>query len=150
MLRLIRIWNQTGQKHAGEYDIARNFFPFHIFLLWLLVIATYLNLALRLSQRGLVLISKRISSVGFFVLCTAALKFKISFTSADAPELLIGLPRFLIRLMDDSSLVSQGRTVFISIGSAMVLSISAKLYWKSFSGKVDEGKNNCRSSKYLL
>ena len=147
VLRLMRIWNQTGQKHAGEYDIARNVFPIHGSLLWLLVIAAYMNLAVRLSRRGWPHVSDGISSIVFFAICIAALRFKISFTSADAPELLFGLPKVLTYLIDVSSLVSQGRMVFISIGAAMLLSISAKLCWKSFSRKGDKGRDNFWSSK---
>lgn len=41
--RILRRWNQTGQKFAAEPDIARTFFSAHQDTLWFLVILTYAN-----------------------------------------------------------------------------------------------------------
>ncbi|KAL8795505.1 MAG: hypothetical protein Q9182_007532, partial [Xanthomendoza sp. 2 TL-2023] len=42
-MRVVRAWNQTGQKHASQSDIARGILPAHKDLLWMLVFATYVE-----------------------------------------------------------------------------------------------------------
>lgn len=140
LMRLIRVWNQTGQKHAGGPDIAKNVLSIHTYVLWFAVTVTYLSLAVRLWRSSLLVLSNRIPSIALFILCAAALRFKISFTSADAPELLLGFPRTLLHFIDGSSLVAQCRMVFIGIGIAIILSVSAKIYKKSISLQSNEGK----------
>lgn len=140
IIRLIRSWNQTGQKHAGEPDIARNIFPAHTSLLWILVLVTYLNMARRLLLCKLPLIPQKISSTFSFTLCMVALRFKASFTGADAPELLIGLPRLFLVLMDESSLVDQARTVFLGIGTIMLVAVTVHTIQRHSLVKHNEGK----------
>jgi ethanolaminephosphotransferase len=140
IVRIIRSWNQTGQKHAGEPDIARNIFPAHNFLLWLLVLATYLNVGRRLLFSKQALIPRRIQSAISFTVCMAALRFKASFTSADAPELLTGLPRLFLILLDESSLVYQARAVFLGIGTILLVSVAAHVYQRLSLRNKDEGK----------
>ena len=141
-LRLIRSWNQTGQKHAGEPDIARNIFPVHTLLLWLLVVATYLDITRRLLLYKLPLIPQKIQSTLSFALCMTSLRFKASFASADAPELLMGLPRISLFLVDESSLVGQARVVFFGIGTIALVTITTHIYQrvtlrKNYKGKVE-------------
>ncbi|KAL3425653.1 gpi ethanolamine phosphate transferase 2 [Phlyctema vagabunda] len=110
--RISRRWNQTGQKFAGEPDIARHFFPEHKYSLLLLVLLTYLwNMQSLISSaftrfpRGRILIS--------MLLTTAAISFKVAFAHEDSPELLVG---FAKKLADDgkvgASLVTQAQVVF--------------------------------------
>lgn len=139
LMRLIRVWNQTGQKYAGEPDIAKNVLSIHTYVLWFAVTVTYLSLAVRLWRSSLLVLCNRISSIASFILCAAALRFKISFTSADAPELLLGFPRTLLHFIDGSSLVAQCRIVFIGIGVAIILSVSTRIYRKSFLMQGNEG-----------
>lgn len=127
-MRVARRWNQTGQKHAGEPDIARSIFPDQIVILWLLVLVTYLYVAWRLSRCILPVISGKVSSAIFLALCCAALRFKIAFAKADAPELLAGLPRFFINLAGNASLVLDCKVIFLSIGTLMSVPISSKAY----------------------
>ena len=124
----MRRWNQTGQKHAGANDIAKKFLPTHPWILWVLVVATYLNLAQRLSRRGLPHAPRQISAVCSISLCLAAFGFKVAFTNADAPELLLGFRRFLPGPMEEASLLNQARTVFLGIGLFLVFAISAEIY----------------------
>lgn len=128
--RVTRSWNQTGQKHAGEPDIARSIFPSHTFTLWLLVILAYLDSAWRLSRCKLPLVPGKISSAIFLTLCLAALRFKAAFTNADAPELFIDLPGFFAKLVENTSLVAHCRVVFQGIGIIISMAVFAKLYYK--------------------
>lgn len=139
-IRVIRSWNQTGQKHAGEPDIARSIFPIHTSLLWLLVLMTYLNIARQLWLCKVPLIPQKIYSAFSFTLCIVALRFKASFTSADAPELLISLPQPFLILMDGSSLVNQARAVFLGIGIMMLVAVTAHIYQRFSVVKRNDGK----------
>ncbi|KAG7132603.1 GPI ethanolamine phosphate transferase 2 like protein [Verticillium longisporum] len=47
--RLVRAWNQTGQKHAGEPDIVKTFLMASPLTLWALVGATYALLGIHLA-----------------------------------------------------------------------------------------------------
>lgn len=128
--RVARSWNQTGQKYAGEPDIARNIFPSHTITLWLLVIATYLYSAWRLSRCSLPPLPDKISSPIFLTLCLAALRFKTAFTHADAPELFIGLPRFFVALVENIPLAAHCRVVFLGLGTIISVAVFAKFYDK--------------------
>ena len=140
ILRVIRSWNQTGQKHAGEPDIARNIFPSHTSLLWMPVFLTYLHIARRLLLCKVPLIPQKIYSTFSFVLCMVAFRFKVSFTSADAPELLKGLPRQFLTLTDESSLVVQAKAVFLGIGAVMLLAVTTRITQRLSLAKHDKGK----------
>lgn len=144
-MRIIRSWNQTGQKHAGESDIVKSVFPAHIRLLWCLVFVTYLDVARRLSQSGVLQVFNRISSVLSLILCGMALQFKLSFTKLDAPELLDGLPQIFWRWGEDVSLVVQSRAVFLSIGTTMLLVILSKAYQRTTSSGSARGEVRIRS-----
>lgn len=135
--RVARSWNQTGQKHAGEPDIAKSIFPSHASTLWLLVTLAYLDSALRLSRCRLPRVPGKISCAIFLTLCLAALRFKTAFTHADAPELFIGLPRFFLNLVENSSLVAHCRMVFLGIGTIISLAVLAKSYHKLVLRKND-------------
>lgn len=140
ILRIIRSWNQTGQKHAGEPDIARSILPAHTSLLWALVLVTYLTIARRLLLCKPPPIPQKLHSAFSLTLCMVALRFKASFTSADAPELLIGLPRRFLILIDESSLVDQARAVFLGIGIVIIIAISTHIVQRASLVKHNEGK----------
>jgi len=126
ILRVVRSWNQTGQKHAGEPDIAKGLLPAHNFLLWTLVLMTYIDIAQRMAFRILPGASRSIAISCSLALSLAAIGFKTSFTKADAPELLLGLQVVVLRPMDESSLVAQARAVFIGI--ALLACVTGGLY----------------------
>ena len=115
ILRIIRRWNQTGQKHAGEPDIARTSLPAHNLILWTLIIATFLDLAQRIARRGLPGAPRQASIIVAIALCLAGFGFKVAYTKADAPELLVGLERMLLAPVEQTSLVTQARSVFLGI-----------------------------------
>jgi hypothetical protein len=69
-----------------------------------------------------------------------SLRFKASFTSADAPELLMGLPRVFLILVDESSLLGQARVVFFGIGTITLVTITTRLYHRPLLEKQNEGK----------
>ncbi len=144
LMRMVRRWNQTGQKHAGEPDIARTTLPSHNRVLWLLVLATYFNVMQRLARKALPKTSRHISVASSIALCVATLGFKLTFTKAEAPELLAGLHVDFLRPMEAISLVVQSRVVFIGIVTFVSLTILAEALGAS-SGQDAEG--NCPHSK---
>ena len=140
ILRVIRVWNQTGQKHAGEPDIAKTLLPAHTSVLWWLVLATYLDVVQRLSRRALPWTSRRVSFAASLALGLTALSFKVNFTKADAPELLDGLHLFFfLRPMNEASLIAQARALFIGITALLSMSIFPMIYKRtSQPGKVED------------
>jgi ethanolaminephosphotransferase len=128
IVRMVRGWNQTGQKHAGEPDIARTILPLHNRVLWFLVLGTYFNITQRLARKVLPGISRHISAASSIALCVATLGLKIVFTKAEAPELLVGLQTDFLRPMEEISLVVQARVVFIGIGTLVSLTMLAKAF----------------------
>ena len=140
ILRVIRVWNQTGQKHAGEPDIAKTFLPAHHSILWFLVLATYIDVVQRLSRRALFWTSQHVSSAASLALGIVALTFKMEFTKADAPELLDGLhPLTFLPPMKDVSLITQARVLFVSIAALPLLTSFPAIYKRVFqAGKVED------------
>lgn len=139
VLRAARAWNQTGQKHAGEPDVARTILPAHHFILWLLVLATYIDVVQRLARRAVPWASRHLSSAASFALGIAALGFKVAFTKADGPELLEGLQFFVLRPTEEASLVGQARAFFSSNAIMMALTSFPIIYQKTFQGGKIEG-----------
>lgn len=69
-----------------------------------------------------------------------SLRFKASFASAEAPELLVGLPRIFLFLVDESSLLGQVRMVFFGIGTITFVIITTHVYQILLLKKSNEGK----------
>lgn len=120
--RIIRVWNQTGQKHAGERDIASAYLPPYRLLLWSLVFVTYLNVVRRLSKSSLRWAPPSLAMSGAVILGTAAFAFKMAFTAADAPELIAPFMQPAVDVMGGTPLVIQARAVFLGIGSIWLFS----------------------------
>ena len=120
---ILRKWNQTGQKWAGEADIARNVMPSHNYALWALILLTYVELARQSSKRILPSAPRAIASVAVAVLSISSLIFKVSFTIADAPELLLGFERFIPSSIASKTLITQARSIFASTTLLFLLSI---------------------------
>jgi ethanolaminephosphotransferase len=120
--RLMVRWNQTGQKHAGEADIVHAFFPSHHVIMWLLVLATYLVVGIQLARTSF---SGSIIGEGdlalAFVMILPAVIFKLNFTQADAPELVLGLGEQLRGVSANIDLVSQARVVFVMLTLALII-----------------------------
>lgn len=84
-LRVMRRWNQTGQKFAAEPDIARNFLPANQNLLWAMIILTYTDSCKNLWKSLPDWLMARIAAV---LVCGVAFTFKLAFVASDSPELL--------------------------------------------------------------
>lgn len=113
-LRLVRGWNQTGQKFAGEPDIVKSFLITRPVFLWVLVSAAYVLLSFQILGRlqGLPYIAATSLTS---VLVSSAFSFKLDFTSEDAPELVVGFAQSLNEMFQGQSLLWRARTVFILI-----------------------------------
>ncbi|OHF00103.1 GPI ethanolamine phosphate transferase [Colletotrichum orchidophilum] len=113
--RLIRGWNQTGQKRAGEPDIVKTFIVTSPSVLWVLVSVTYLLLFVQILRklRGL---PGTVATAASATLVISAFTFKLAFTSEDAPELVTGCLATLNTLIQGVSLVTRARLVFAGIG----------------------------------
>jgi ethanolaminephosphotransferase len=140
--RLIRGWNQTGQKFAGEPDIVKTFIATNPSLLWTLVLLTYGIMVQAGMHQGL----GRIPALGMrFLSATTivlAMWFKMSFTKEDAPELTVGLLEQITNLLSvfGVSLVSQARRVFAATGTmatyAVYLCLRGGIQARGVSGKL--------------
>ena len=122
--RLMLRWNQTGQKHAGEPDIVHAFFPSHHVLMWILILATYLMVGYQLARTCL-----RSDMIGdadlaiAFVVILPAVVFKLNFTQADAPELVLGLGGQLRAITADLDLLTQARVVFVMLTLCLMIAV---------------------------
>ena len=139
ILRIVRAWNQAGQKHAGQADIARTILPQHNVLLWFSVLATYLDVVQRLSRGSIPWASRQLSSAASLALGIAALGFKVAVTKADAPELLDGLDHSILDIIEKASLVSQARAVFTSIIVMMIVTGLPRLYRRLYQKRIAQG-----------
>jgi ethanolaminephosphotransferase len=124
MIRIARRWNQTGQKFAGEPDIARAFFSDHKMFLWGLVIVTYLWNIQFLSTNGFSRFPQTASAVIATALATASATFKVAFTGQDSPELMIGLIKTMADNEKGASLVTRARVTFIAIGISLIYTLA--------------------------
>ena len=134
-LRILRRWNQTGQKHAGEPDIAKTFLPAHSLLLWVLVILSYLTVVYRLDVRGASWVSSIMTAAAATALVAVAIRFKIAFTTADAPELLAGMDVPSLGLINSTSLVAQARHVFLGSVAFLLVTVGPTIREKLFIGR---------------
>lgn len=115
--RIIRGWNQTGQKFAGNPDIVKIFLHTEPVYLWILISVTYLWMHRQLMQAfdGL---SAALSVSGSSGLILSAFTFKLAFTNEDAPELVAGFARSLVDLTHDAPLATRAQAVFVGLGVA--------------------------------
>ncbi|KAL4926532.1 uncharacterized protein BDV17DRAFT_155606 [Aspergillus undulatus] len=118
--RILRRWNQTGQKFAADPDIARVYFPSHQHSLWALVGLTYADVCLNLmndytSPLMWRLFCLAITIVGF--------TFKLVFAASESPELLNESPLNIVATsLNGLSLVSYARLTVGGIALLLVLS----------------------------
>ncbi|PNP41486.1 hypothetical protein TGAMA5MH_06587 [Trichoderma gamsii] len=112
-LRLIRSWNQTGQKFAGEPDTVKTFLIPNPELLWVIITLTYTVVTLQtlqsLSLAGLPFI---LTTFVVPLLFSATLAFKLAFTAEDAPELVVGFAHRLLDILQGPSLIFRARIIF--------------------------------------
>ncbi|OQD86343.1 hypothetical protein PENANT_c008G03475 [Penicillium antarcticum] len=93
--RLLRRWNQTGQKFAAEPDIARTFFPRNPDIFWGLLILTYADAGVHLLRNIPVSGLPQLSAL---LLAVLAFTFKLHFVASESPELLDGT--FISQLLE--------------------------------------------------
>jgi ethanolaminephosphotransferase len=131
--RLIRRWNQTGQKYAGADDIVNSgWFHGNSFILWSLIGATYMDVTLRLARhvaRSLATFddsnpklknveiestdtNRMMGAIAVLPLTATAFVFKLAFTAKDAPELTTGMTGNMMDTFEGLDLVSLARMVF--------------------------------------
>jgi hypothetical protein len=117
-------WNQTGQKHAGEPDIVHEFFPSHHVLMWILILVTYLVVGYQLARTCLrsTLIGDADLAIAFVSILPAVV-FKLNFTQADAPELVLGLGGQLRAVTADLDLLTQARVVFVMLTLCLIIAV---------------------------
>lgn len=165
--RIIRRWNQTGQKYAGADDIVHSgiFHGNNSFVLWALIGATYMDIAIRLSKhvaRSIVVFDKMSSSedseavdanrfmglIAVLPLGATAFAFKLAFTARDAPELTYGINRGLIIWVEDLYLVGVVRMVFLGTALSAVWITIAE--WKRRKNRRGQGSGGKFMLKYLV
>ncbi|KAK0668660.1 putative GPI ethanolamine phosphate transferase [Cercophora samala] len=123
--RLIKSWNQTGQKYAGEPDIVTLYLQTSPVLLWCLVGATYFWIQQHLTF-GLSSLPIWLSFAASIGLVLAAFTFKIAFVVEDAPELLTEFVKKLLEINfsgGSRELVERARAVFMGLGILMAASV---------------------------
>jgi ethanolamine phosphate transferase 2 subunit G len=71
------------------------------------------------------------------VVCISAFAFKVSFTAADAPELLRGVDMLspLVALTSSISLVAQARVAFLGIAQLLAYATYCHSPWKQNADK---------------
>jgi ethanolaminephosphotransferase len=123
--RVVRRWNQTGQKFAAEPDIARTFFPAHPAVFWGLFMITYGDAGYHLLRS---LPSSVVLKVGGVALTALAFMFKLNFVANDSPELLVGssLSKTAEKWPESLSLVLQARLIFGGLVCCALLAIMAR------------------------
>lgn len=162
--RIIRRWNQTGQKYAGADDIVHSgiFHGRSSFILWAMVGATYMDITLRISRhiaRSIVVFDKNDNSedlqavdanrflgvVAVLPLVATAFMFKLAFTTREAPELTYGINQGLIQWVENMSLVDMARMVFAGTAlSAVWIAISEWKRKRDRRGQGSGGKSSPR------
>ncbi|KAK9615286.1 major facilitator superfamily transporter protein [Aspergillus fumigatus] len=138
--RILRRWNQTGQKFAAEPDIARDFFPRHQNILWALIILTYFDTCMHLCLNSH---SSNIWRSAAILTTIAAFFFKLVFVASDSPELLYeSLLSPIQKSLEEMPLVLPARLVFCGIALLVVTSfcmINATQKRSSLTGVIPPG-----------
>ncbi|KAJ5932714.1 Alkaline phosphatase-like alpha/beta/alpha [Penicillium verrucosum] len=120
--RLLRRWNQTGQKFAAEPDIARTFFTRHPEIFWGLLILTYVDAGHHLLRSIPITGILKLSALAPAVL---AFTFKLHFVTSESPELLD--ETFILQIMKEwpysLSLVLHARLVFYGLAVVVLLAL---------------------------
>lgn len=126
LLRIVRRWNQTGQKFAGAPDIAHGFLFQHTSLLWLMVLGTYLWNCLALND-GFPHAPKQFSKAGSQALLLLAFTFKLAFTHEDAPEMLDWTAMKVYGVIGDFELLQRARLLYLAIGVAIAYAVGSEI-----------------------
>ena len=145
--RILRRWNQTGQKFAAEPDITRTFFPSHQNIFWVLVILTYVETSRSFLFSSPGSLAWRLTG---FLTTLAAFGFKITFVASDSPELLGESFLAPVRnMLGGMSLILQARTVFCGVAMMIVLAAFVKRGNSGATGKRN-GKPPCVNQRWYF
>ncbi|KAL2816371.1 alkaline-phosphatase-like protein [Aspergillus cavernicola] len=118
--RVLRRWNQTGQKFAAEPDIARSYFPSHQGILWTLVVLSYADIHLHLVDN---FSSFPISQLACLIVTITAFTFKLVFAASESPELISESPvRHVAIMLNGIPLVLYARLAMSGIVILLLLS----------------------------
>lgn len=126
LLRIVRRWNQTGQKFAGAPDIAHGFLAKHTSLLWVMVLGTYLWNCLALND-GFPHAPKQFSKAGSQALLLLAFTFKLAFTHEDAPEMLDWTANKVYSVIGEFSLLQRARVLYLAIFVALAYAVGSEI-----------------------
>ncbi|KAI8940891.1 hypothetical protein NX059_002151 [Plenodomus lindquistii] len=171
--RLVRRWNQTGQKYAGADDVVNSgiFHGHNSWILWVLVGTTYIHIANRLAehvsrslgsfeaqsrprrgQRKSAAVdpeaidqNRVVGTMAVMPLCGTAFIFKLAFTAKDAPELTQGLPTSLIDWVDTANLIGLAQMVFGGIALSGIW-----LGWAEWQRAKSRGKNSKGNGDFAM
>ncbi|KAK5954384.1 major facilitator super transporter protein [Knufia fluminis] len=132
LFAIMRRWNQTGQKYAGEADLVTEVLTRSPWLLWTLIFLTYSIVPRRLRTRPAELGLKRMSIVPVLVTASAFL-FKVAFTAAEAPELLkdMVILKPVVSFAARYPLMSLARIVFLGLGNLVGAALYMEKPWTS-------------------
>ncbi|KAL3483575.1 alkaline-phosphatase-like protein [Aspergillus germanicus] len=121
--RILRRWNQTGQKFAAEPDIARTYFPNHQGILWALVMMAYADTYLSLTHKSSV--SSFLWCLTCLVVTVVAFTYKLAFAATESPELITEfVPSHIATALKGVPLILYARLVMFGI--LMLWGIGAK------------------------
>lgn len=134
-IRIVRGWNQTGQKHAGEPDIVKSFLTAQSPLLWSLVGLAYILYGVQIYRR-LPNVSRPLAVIMAATLVGAAASFKLAFTHEDAPELVPDELEQLRQALHGISLVTRARIVFTGLTAASIYGVYRVLTSPREAGRV--------------
>ncbi|KAJ5753833.1 uncharacterized protein N7511_007986, partial [Penicillium nucicola] len=124
--RLLRRWNQTGQKFAAEPDIARTFFPRNPDIFWGLLILAYADAGAHLLRNFPL---SGLPRLGALPLAVLAFTFKLHFVASESPELLDrAFISWIVRKWPYSiSLVLHARIVFYGLGAVIMVALLSRM-----------------------
>ncbi|RYO73595.1 hypothetical protein DL766_000486 [Monosporascus sp. MC13-8B] len=145
--RVVKAWNQTGQKFAGEPDIVTLFLTPHPTLLWCFVILSYSLIAGQLFGALSTGIPMLISGSLVSGLLLLALSFKLAFTLEDAPELVVGFARRLADVLvfeGGPDLVTRARAVFTGLGLTALWPVGLLITRPSWTPNRKQGEHQLR------
>ena len=128
----IRRWNQTGQKYVGDPDIGSTVLSKKPWLLWPLVVATYVLCFWRLSKRVGRWRPYRVAYLLPGPVCFISFAYKVASAATDAPELLAGVYflKPLVRLTSRYILVTQARLTFLGLAHLFACAMYFEEPWK--------------------
>ena len=132
---VVRKWNQTGQKYAGDSDVLGEAIKPNAFFLWTLNIIAYSVFSRNLSERATQWIQAKQMGVLPVLVAMSALIFKVAFTAADAPELVerVAFLRPLVSFTGKYPLVNLARVCFMGLAQLMGCAIYYDAPWRSRS-----------------